>query len=216
MIPASTTKSSLVEAQTTLASAESAATNVKIARAQYEHAIAMLVGKPASEFSIAVEAKTSAPPPIPVGLPSQLLERRPDVAAAERSMAAANAQIGDCVRGLLSCADALGQRRHGEFGDQNLLAGRAGSGPWGHPLSETIYDGGLRRATVNQYIAMYNADLAAYRQSVLMRFSRWKTRWRRFASCRSRSRQQEVSTPREGTADSSRGGMNGHRSRIST
>ena len=85
---------SVVEAQTTLESAQSAAINIGIARAQYEHAIAMLVGKPASEFSIPVEPRTSAPPPIPVGLPSQLLERRPDVAAAERNMAVANAQIG--------------------------------------------------------------------------------------------------------------------------
>src|ERR1035437_7532693 len=85
---------SVVEAQTTLESAQSAAINLRIARAQYEHAIAMLTGKPASTFSIPVEPKTSAPPPIPVGLPSQLLERRPDIAAAERNMAAANAQIG--------------------------------------------------------------------------------------------------------------------------
>ena len=85
---------SVVEAQTTVESAQSAATNLGIARAQYEHAIAMLIGKPASAFSIPVEPRTSAPPPIPVGLPSQLLERRPDIAAAERNMAAANAQIG--------------------------------------------------------------------------------------------------------------------------
>jgi NodT family efflux transporter outer membrane factor (OMF) lipoprotein len=85
---------SMVEAQTTLASAESAATNLGIARAQYEHAIAMLVGKQASTFSIPVRPLTTDPPPIPIGLPSQLLERRPDVAGAERNMAAANAQIG--------------------------------------------------------------------------------------------------------------------------
>ena len=85
---------SVVEAQTTLESAQSAAINLGIARAQYEHAIAMLIGKPASTFSIPVEPRTSAPPPIPIGLPSQLLERRPDIAAAERNMAAANAQIG--------------------------------------------------------------------------------------------------------------------------
>ncbi|HUH64302.1 MAG TPA: efflux transporter outer membrane subunit, partial [Terracidiphilus sp.] len=85
---------SVVEAQTTLESAESAATNLGVARAQYEHAIATLIGKPASSFSMPVKPMVTAPPPIPIGLPSQLIERRPDIAAAERNMAAANAQIG--------------------------------------------------------------------------------------------------------------------------
>ena len=84
----------MVQAQTALESAQAAAINLGIARAQYEHAIALLIGKPASEFSIPVQAMTTAPPPIPIGVPSQLLERRPDIAAAERNMAAANAQIG--------------------------------------------------------------------------------------------------------------------------
>src|SRR3984957_17573158 len=85
---------SVVEAQTTLQSAQAGATNVAVARAQFEHAIAVLVGKVASNFSIPVKAMTTAPPPIPVGVPSELLERRPDIAAAERTMAEANAQIG--------------------------------------------------------------------------------------------------------------------------
>jgi NodT family efflux transporter outer membrane factor (OMF) lipoprotein len=85
---------SVVESQATLQSAQAAATNVGIARAQYEHAIALLVGKSASDFSIPVKPMTVAPPPIPVGVPSELLERRPDVAAAERTMAEANASIG--------------------------------------------------------------------------------------------------------------------------
>jgi NodT family efflux transporter outer membrane factor (OMF) lipoprotein len=85
---------SVVEAETTLRSAQAGATNVGIARAQYEHAIAVLIGKTASDFSIPVKPMTVAPPPIPVGVPSELLERRPDVAAAERTMAEANAAIG--------------------------------------------------------------------------------------------------------------------------
>src|SRR5580704_2253116 len=85
---------SVVEAQTTLQSAQAGATNVGIARAQYEHAIAVLIGKSASNFSIPVKPMTVAPPPIPIGLPSELLERRPDIAAAERTMAEANATIG--------------------------------------------------------------------------------------------------------------------------
>src|SRR5665213_432243 len=87
-------KISVVEAQSTLHSAESAATNLGVLRSQYENGIAVLVGKQASNFSIPVRPLTTAPPPIPIGVPSQLLERRPDVAAAERTMAMENAEIG--------------------------------------------------------------------------------------------------------------------------
>lgn len=84
----------VVEATNTLQNAEATATNLQIARAQFEHAIAVLVGDLPSNFSMPVEYLTSSPPELPIGMPSQLLERRPDVAAAERAMAAANAQIG--------------------------------------------------------------------------------------------------------------------------
>jgi NodT family efflux transporter outer membrane factor (OMF) lipoprotein len=161
---------SLVQAQTTLASAQSAAINNKIARAQYEHAIALLIGKPASEFSIPVVAKTTAPPPIPVGVPSQLLERRPDVAAAERSMASANAQIGVAYAAYYPTLTISGSGGVESSAIGKLLAAASRFWSVGPSLSETVYDGGLRRATVNQYIATYNADLAAYRQSVLTAF----------------------------------------------
>jgi NodT family efflux transporter outer membrane factor (OMF) lipoprotein len=161
---------SLVEAQTTLASAQSAAINNKIARSQYEHAIAMLIGKPASEFSIPVVAKTTAPPPIPVGLPSQLLERRPDVAAAERTMASANAQIGVAYAAYYPALTISGSGGAESSAIGKLLSAASRFWSVGPSLSETVYDGGLRRATVNQYIATYNADLAAYRQSVLTAF----------------------------------------------
>jgi len=160
----------LVEAQTTLASAQSAEINNTIARAQYEHAIAMLIGKPASEFSIPVVPKTSAPPPIPVGLPSQLLERRPDVAAAERAMASANAQIGVAYAAYYPSLTISGSGGAESSAIGKLLAAASRFWSVGPSLSETVYDGGLRRATVNQYIATYNADLAAYRQSVLTAF----------------------------------------------
>jgi NodT family efflux transporter outer membrane factor (OMF) lipoprotein len=156
-----------VNEQTTLASAEAAATSVQVARAQYEHAIALLIGKPASEFSIPVVAKTTAPPPIPVGLPSQLLERRPDVAAAERAMASANAQIGVAYAAYYPSLSISGSGGFESTAIGKLLDASSRFWSVGPTLSETIYDGGLRRATVNQYIATYNADLAAYRQSVL-------------------------------------------------
>lgn len=161
---------SLVQAQTTLAAAESAAINNHIARAQFEHAIATLIGKQASEFSIPVVAKTTAPPPIPVGLPSQLLERRPDVAAAERAMASANAQIGVAYAAYYPSLSISGSGGFESSAIGKLLDASSRFWSVGPTLSETIYDGGLRRATVNQYIATYNADLAAYRQSVLTAF----------------------------------------------
>ncbi|MGD0097753.1 MAG: efflux transporter outer membrane subunit [Terracidiphilus sp.] len=161
---------SVVEAQATYESAQSAAINLGIARAQFEHAIALLVGKPASTFSVPVEPKTSAPPPIPVGLPSQLLERRPDIAAAERNMAVANAQIG-VARAAFYPALTLSATGGVESSTiKNLLDWPSRFWSAGPSISETVYDGGLRRATVNQYIATYNANVAAYRQSVLTAF----------------------------------------------
>ena len=161
---------SVVEAQTTLQMAQSAAINLGIARAQYEHAIALLVGKPASTFSIPVEPKTSAPPPIPVGLPSQLLERRPDIAAAERNMAAANAQIGVARAAFYPALTLSATGGVESEAIKNLLDWPSRFWSVGPSISETVYDGGLRRATVNQYTATYNANVAAYRQSVLVAF----------------------------------------------
>jgi NodT family efflux transporter outer membrane factor (OMF) lipoprotein len=161
---------SLVEAKTTLAQAQSAAINLGVARAQYEHAIAMLVGKPASSFSVPVKAILTAPPPIPIGLPSQLLERRPDIAGAERSMASANAQIGVAYAAYYPALTLSASGGVETSALKNLLDSASRFWSVGPLLSETIYDGGLRRATVNQYIATYNADLAAYRQTVLTAF----------------------------------------------
>ena len=161
---------SVVEAETTLHSAQAGATNVGIARAQYEHAIAVLIGKAASDFSIPVKPMTTAPPPIPVGVPSELLERRPDVAAAERTMAEANAAIG-----IAYAAYYPNLTLTAEGGFQSSVFHRWLSWPsrfWsiGASLPETIFDAGLRRATIQQYSATYNADLAAYRQTVLAAF----------------------------------------------
>ena len=161
---------SVVEAQTALDSAQSEDINLGIARAQYEHAIATLIGKSASTFSIPVEARTSAPPPIPLGLPSQLLERRPDIAAAERNMAAANARIRVAYAAYYPALTLTANGGLESSALKNLLSASSRFWSVGPSISETVYDGGLRRATVNQYIATYNADVAAYRQSVLTAF----------------------------------------------
>jgi len=165
-----TTQISVVESEEALQSAQAGATNVAIARAQYEHAIAMLVGKAATGFSIAVKPMTVSPPPIPIGVPSELVQRRPDVAAAERTMAAANASIGIARAAYFPL---LSLTADGGFESSSI-------GSWltwpsrfwsiGASASETIFDAGLRRATVQQYVATYNSDLAAYRQTVLTAF----------------------------------------------
>jgi len=161
---------SVAEAKTTLESAQAAATNVGLLRAQYEHAIAMLLGKIPTDFSIPVKPMLYSPPAIPTGVPAQLIERRPDVAAAERTLAEANATIG------------IG---YGAFFPQVTISADAGfqsstlkhlfdwpSRIWsiGPSVSEVIFNGFLYRAELHQYVAIYNADLATYRQDVLNAF----------------------------------------------
>jgi len=161
---------SVVEAESALQSAQAGATNVGIARAQYEHAIAVLVGKTATNFSIPVKPMTVAPPPIPVGVPSELLERRPDVAAAERTMAEANAVIGIAYAAYYPNLTLTGEAGFESSAFHNWLSWPSRFWSVGASISETIFDAGLRRATVQQYVATYNADLASYRQTVLTAF----------------------------------------------
>jgi NodT family efflux transporter outer membrane factor (OMF) lipoprotein len=161
---------SVVEAQTTLQSAQAGATNVGIARAQYEHAIAVLVGKAASDFSIPVKPMTVAPPPIPVGVPSELIERRPDVAAGERTMAEANASIGIAYAAYFPNLTLTADGGFESSSFSHWLSWPSRFWSVGASLPETIFDAGLRRATVQQYVATYNADLAGYRQTVLTAF----------------------------------------------
>jgi len=161
---------SLVEAETTLHSAQAGATNVGIARAQFEHAIAVLIGKTASDFSIPVKPMTVAPPPIPVGMPSELLERRPDVAAAERTMAEANATIGIAYAAYYPNLTLTAEGGFESSAFHTWLSWPSRFWSVGASIPETIFDAGLRRATVQQFVATYNADLAGYRQTVLTAF----------------------------------------------
>ncbi len=161
---------SVQQARQTLESARASATNVAIARAQYEHAIAMLLGKVATDFSMPVRPLTVQPPALPTGTPSQLLERRPDIAAAERQMAEANATIGI---GRAAYYPSLTLSASGGFASPAISKlFNAASREWsiGPSISEPVFDAGLRRATIDQYIAIYNSDVASYRQTVLTAF----------------------------------------------
>jgi NodT family efflux transporter outer membrane factor (OMF) lipoprotein len=145
-------------------------TNLGILRAQYEHAIAVLIGEPASNFSLPVRSLQTHPPSIPVGIPSGLLERRPDIAASEREVAQANAQIG--VAKAAYFPDLL-LSATGGFGNSSIMSWFTWpSRFWsvGPGLAKTILDAGLRRATLEQYRATYDQTVANYRETVLTSF----------------------------------------------
>jgi NodT family efflux transporter outer membrane factor (OMF) lipoprotein len=160
----------VAQAETNLRIAEANAASVATTRGQYEHAIALLVGQASGNFYLSARPLIASPPYIPVGVPSQLLERRPDIAAAERTMAEANALIGVGQAAYypdISLSASAGTQSSSISKLFNLSAGF-----WslGSSATETIFDGGARRATVQQYKAQYNSDVAAYRQTVLNAF----------------------------------------------
>ena len=161
----------VAQAESQLRATKAQAASLGVLRAQYEHAIAVLTGQPASDFSLAAsESRRSSPPAIPIGVPSQLLERRPDIAAAERAVAQANAQIG--IARIAFFPDVT---LSASAGFQSLSIAKWLEWPsrvWsvGPALAETIFDAGLRRATVQQYQAAYDQTVANYRQTVLTAF----------------------------------------------
>jgi NodT family efflux transporter outer membrane factor (OMF) lipoprotein len=160
----------IAQAETQLKTTQAQDTNLGVLRAQYEHAIALLAGQPASTFAIPVEAIKASPPSIPVGIPSELLERRPDIAAAERAVAQANAQIGIAQTAFfptvtLSASaglEALSVAKWFEWPSRICSVGPS--------LAQTLFDAGLRRATVQQYQAVYDQTVANYRETVLTAF----------------------------------------------
>ena len=160
----------VAQAEIALESAKAAATNAGIARAQYEHAIALLVGEPASSFSVPVSALTTQAPDIPVGVPSELLERRPDIAAAERTMAEANALIGAQKAAYYPTLSITGTAGFETSKFSKWMTSPSRYWSAGPTASETIFDGGLRKSTMAQYRALYNADVAGYKQTVLVAF----------------------------------------------
>jgi NodT family efflux transporter outer membrane factor (OMF) lipoprotein len=164
-------KTDVVQAETQLESTRAQAINLGVQRAQLEHAIAVLIGKTPAELSIALAPLNTLLPAIPASLPSQLLERRPDIAAAERLAAAANAQIGVAKAAYfpnLNLAASDGQQA-------TLLSNLLTSGARYWALGPAafaipLFDGGARGARMQQAVAAYDASVAAYRQTVLVSF----------------------------------------------
>src|SRR5258708_29583315 len=148
----------VAQAEIALKSTEAAATNAGIARAQDEHAIALLVSEPASTFSVPVKSLTTEVPHIPVGIPSELLERRPDVAGAERKMAEANALIGVEKAAYYPTLSITGTVGFEASQFSKWLTNPSRYWAVGPTASETIFDGGLRKSTMAQYAALYDAD----------------------------------------------------------
>jgi NodT family efflux transporter outer membrane factor (OMF) lipoprotein len=162
--------SDVAQAQTQLETARAQLIDYDVARAKYEHAIAVLAGKPPAEVSISYRSIKITPPPVPVGLPSTLLERRPDIAAAERQMAQANEQIGIAKAAYYPTLTISGSA--GVESSQFLKWISWPSRFWsvGPQLAETLFDAGRRRATVQQTLAAYDGTVANYRQTVLTAF----------------------------------------------
>lgn len=163
-------KTDVAQAKTQLDSASVADTDITVQRAQYEHAIAVLTGKPPSALRIPEAEPRLAPPDIPVGLPSQLLERRPDIAAAERRVAEANEQIGIARAAYyptVALSASLGLEGHSIT---SWLTWPSRFWAVGPSMAETLFDAGRRRAVSETAVASYDAEVAAYRQTALSAF----------------------------------------------
>ena len=160
----------VLQAETQLKTTQAQAIDVGVQRAQLEHAIALLIGKAPADLTIAETPLATQAPTIPTGVPAELLKRRPDVASAERTMASANAQIGVAEAAYYPTVsiDTLGGFESSSASKWLSAMGRFWSA--GLSASETVFDGGSRRAQVDQARAVYDADVAAYHQSVLAGF----------------------------------------------
>lgn len=157
----------VLQAETQLKSTQAQAIDTGVQRAQLEHAIASLIGKAPADLSISVAPLKTTPPALPAGAPEEILKRRPDVAAAERSMAAANAQIGVAVAAYYPN---VAVNTTGGFESSNLAKWFSWMGRFwsaGLSMTQTLFDGGLRGAQVDQARAAYDASIANYQQTVL-------------------------------------------------
>jgi NodT family efflux transporter outer membrane factor (OMF) lipoprotein len=157
----------VAQAQTQLDTARAQAIDAREERTQYEHAIAVLIGAPASSFMLPETPLDAKPPVIPPGLPSQLLERRPDVAGAERRMAAANANIGVARAAYFPLFNFAPSAGYESTASANWLSGPSGFVSIGISAMETIFDAGKRRSVTDQARAAYTQNVANYQQTVL-------------------------------------------------
>lgn len=146
------------------------AIDVGVARSQYEHAVAILIGKPPAEFSLPPLPLTAPPPHVPVSVPSDLLERRPDIAASERLVASANAQIGVAKTAYYPMINLAASGGFESSAITTLINGPSGLWSIGLSAAETIFDAGRRRAVTDQARAAYDYQVATYRQNVLNGF----------------------------------------------
>ncbi|MEY2393718.1 MAG: hypothetical protein QOF94_63 [Acidobacteriaceae bacterium] len=158
------------QAKTQLRTVQAAVIDVGVLRAQYEHAVAILIGKPPAEFSLPPLPLTAPPPSIPVGLPSELLERRPDIAAAERRVAAANAQIGVAKSAYYPLINLGASGGFESSSITTLLTGPSGLWSVGGSAVMTVFDVGRRRSLTDQALAAYDFQVASYRENVLSGF----------------------------------------------
>jgi NodT family efflux transporter outer membrane factor (OMF) lipoprotein len=163
-------KSDVAQAKTQLDTTRVQDTDVTVARAQFEHAIAILIGKPPAELSLAATPLDLQPPTIPGTLPSQLLERRPDIAAAERRMAEANQQIGIARAAYFPTLSLNGSAGFEGTSILNWMTWPSRFWAVGPQMIETIFDGGRRRAGSEAAIANYDGTVATYRKTALTAF----------------------------------------------
>lgn len=163
-------KADVVSAQAQLLSSQAQQINAKIQRALLEHAIAVLIGQQPADFSLSPTAMRVDVPTVPAGVPSALLERRPDVAEAERKVAAANAQIGVATAAYFPSLTLSGSDQYANSTLTKLISLPNRAWSFGPSLVETVFDGGLRRAQVAQARAAHDASVATYRQTVLSGF----------------------------------------------
>lgn len=163
-------RSDVLTAQTQLESAQAAAVDIVRTRQQLEHAIAVLTGSAPADLTIQQTTWKPDVPAVPVSLPSTLLERRPDIAAAERQMQAANAQIGVNIAAYFPDLSISGQYGFQANALQKLISASANSWSYGATLTQTIFDAGAISARVRNARAAYDAAVANYRQTVLTAF----------------------------------------------
>jgi NodT family efflux transporter outer membrane factor (OMF) lipoprotein len=158
------------QARTILETTRAQMIDVGVARAQYEHATAVLIGKPPADFTLPPLPLSTPPPPIPVALPSELLERRPDIAGAERQVASANAQVGLAKTAYYPLVNILASGGLESGSINTLFQGPSALWSAGASAAVTIFDVGRRRALSDEAKAGFDSSVAFYRQTVLSAF----------------------------------------------